>query len=214
MPTEIGCSSMATRQPATALVVIAASAGGVNALQTLLSHLPANLPAAVAIVLHRTPNVRSALVEILRRATPLNVRAAEEGEAIAEGTVYVAPPERHLVVTGHHTFHLTDGHRIRYVQSSANPLFETAAPVFGARLIAVVLMGFDSDATDGVQGVAAEGGTVIAQDPATAVIPDMPRSAIATGAVDYVLPLGEIAPRIVQLLRVHSPAANAWHEAS
>jgi two-component system chemotaxis response regulator CheB len=110
------------------------------------------------------------------------------------GTAYLARADRHLTIASDQTFHYHDGTRIRHVRSSANPLFETAAKAFDGPLVAVVLSGGGGDATDGVQGVKAHGGVVIAQDPATSEHSSMPESAIASGAVDYVLPLDAIGP--------------------
>ena len=110
------------------------------------------------------------------------------------GTVYLAPPREHLVIRRDETLALVDGHRkIRHVFSSADPLFASAAQVYGDGVIAVVLTGADSDATDGVQSVRQRGGIVIAQDRATSHVFGMPHAATSTGAVNAVLPLPEIA---------------------
>ena len=114
-----------------------------------------------------------------------------------------------MVVTPGRCFASVDGRRIRHVLSSANPLLDSAAGVYGARLIAVVLTGGDSDATDGVQAVKAAGGTVIVQDPATALIGAMPRAAIETGVVDEVLPLEAIGPAVVRLVAERLAASGA-----
>ena len=113
--------------------------------------------------------------------------------------MYLAPPDLHLTVHRDDTFGLSDGRKIRHVRSSANPLFESAAEAFGGRVVAVVLTGGDRDAPDGVQSVKTYGGTVIAQDEPTSVHFNMPRSAIETGCVDWVLPLEKIAPILVDL---------------
>ena len=105
-----------------------------------------------------------------------------------------------MVVKPERTLALRDGHKIRFLLSSANPLFESAAAVLGPRVIAVVLTGSGSDASDGVRAVKAAGGAVIAQDQATSQHFSMPREAIRTGAVDYVLPLDRIAPALVSLV--------------
>jgi two-component system chemotaxis response regulator CheB len=178
-------------------VVIGASAGGLEALTTLLSALPAGFPAAIVIVQHRTPDKPSLLEPILARRTRLTVTTAREKEVLAPGVVYVAAPDQHLTVGADRRLAYHDGTRIRGVRSSANPLFESAAEAFGSRLIAVVLSGSGMDATNGVQHVKARGGTVIVQDRATAGHFGMPGSAILTGAVDHVLPIGEIAAVLV-----------------
>ena len=198
------------REPAApAVVVMAASSGGVAALSTVLSGLPADFPLPIAIVQHRTDALPNLMTKILSRARPLPVKTAEEGEVIQPGTVYVAPSDRHMVMRADRSVALMDGRRIRYVRSSANPLFESAAKGLDGGVIGVVLTGYGADGTDGVQAIRAAGGIVIAQDPATAAQGAMPASAIRTGAVDYVVPLDEIAPLLVRLARGTATAAAA-----
>ncbi len=182
-----------------ALVAIAASAGGIQALHAVLSKLPANFPAAVAVVLHRGARVPELLPRILAQHCKLPVKLAEEGEVLRAGVVFVAPADLHMSLAADETLHFHDGRRINFVHSSANPLLDSAAAVLGGRLIAVVLTGSGSDAADGVHAVRATGGSVIAQDPATAEHAGMPTAAIATGMVDYVLPLDRIAGVLVKL---------------
>jgi two-component system, chemotaxis family, protein-glutamate methylesterase/glutaminase len=188
---------------ASRLVAIVASRGGVAALRALLAALPASFPAAVIIVLHHAPPTagrKDPIVAVLQAGCALPVRTAWIGTQPMRGHVYVAPADMHLVLTEGRRFALADGRRIRGVRSSANPLFESAACAYGDRLVAVVLTGGDRDGTDGVQSVTHAGGTVIAQDPATARDPHMPTSAIATGAVAHVLPLAEIGPTLIDLV--------------
>jgi two-component system chemotaxis response regulator CheB len=185
-----------------AMVVIAGSAGGVPALQKLLAALPPDFPLPIAIVQHRTGAEPNLLPRVLGRHTALNVKIAEEGEVLHAGTVYLAPPHEHLIVRGDETLALVDGRKIRHVRSSANPLFASAAEVFGEGVIAVVLTGGDRDATDGVQTVRHHGGFVIAQDEATSALFGMPESAIATGTVNEVLALPRIAPELERLAKV------------
>jgi len=174
--------------PGFGLIAFAASAGGVQALRTIMRALPDTLNAAIVVLLHRPPHGESHLTSILRRCTRMTVVDAHAGDLIVPGVVYVARPDMHLRVTPDRHFEYRDGHRIKFVRSSANPLFESAARVFDSRMIAVVLTGTGTDATDGVQSVKAAGGTVIAQDEATSQQWSMPRMAIRTGAVDLVLP--------------------------
>ena len=185
------------------LVAIAASAGGFTALQSLLSSLPRNLPVPVAVVLHRARRQEDLLPLVLGRSSVLPVRLVEPGQPVQPGTVYLAPADAHLVVARDRRFGVVDGKRIRHVFSSANPLFTTAADVLGP-VIGVVLTGMGRDATDGVQAVKQAGGTVIAQDEATSEWFSMPRSAIATGAVDFVLPLDRIGAKLLELLDRHA----------
>jgi two-component system, chemotaxis family, protein-glutamate methylesterase/glutaminase len=192
---EIGTMSSQPIQ----LVTIAASAGGIHAMQRVLAVLPADFPAAVVLVQHRRLHTPDLLPRVLSRRCQMPVVAAGAGERLCPGTVYVAPADKHLVIRPDHTFGLTDGRRIHHVRSSADPLFASAAHVSGGGILAVVLTGTDSDASGGVQAVKAAGGIVIAQDRATSDHFGMPSSAIRTGAVDYILPLEEIGPKILDL---------------
>jgi two-component system chemotaxis response regulator CheB len=181
------------------LIAIAASAGGIPALQTVLRSLPSTIPAAIVIVQHRPPTVESFLDQILSRVTEMPVASPQIGDAIRPGCVYVARPDLHLTVQPTRRFSYVDGVRVRGVFSSANPLLETAAEVFKDRTIAVVLTGSGLDATDGVQRVKTFGGIVIVQDPATASYGSMPSAALSTGVVDQVLPLEAIGPALVAI---------------
>jgi two-component system chemotaxis response regulator CheB len=183
------------------LVVMAASWGGVRAFENVLSRLPRDFPLPIAIVQHRTTQDPNLMARVFSRHTPLAVKIAEEGERMEPGTVYLAQPQFHFMVDEHLRVGMKDGARIRGVLSSANPLFESAARALPGRVIAVVLTGYDRDATDGVQAVKLSGGIVIAQDEATSESFGMPGSAIRTGCVDRVLPLQEIAPALVALAR-------------
>ena len=203
MPLNQSSAGKADAEPAVApwLVVIAASAGGIRAVRTILKHLPPQLPAAVVLVQHRSPDFRDYLGEVLAHETQWSVQVAHPGDPLFTGHVYVARPDSHLTVTPYHTFHYHDGTRIRFSRSSANPLFESAARAFGGQVIGIVLTGHGRDATDGVQTVKSHGGIVIAQDPMSAEAVGMPSSAIDSGSVDYVLPLDEIAPAIERIVR-------------
>lgn len=146
------------------IVLIASSAGGIEALTTVLGALPPAFPAPVVIVQHRSPTAHSILPAILARRTALRVREANTGDALEPGVVYIARADQHLTVTDLGVFAYEDGRRIRHVLSSANPLFISVAGTFGAGTIGVVLSGSGSDATDGVQSIKARGGIVIAQN--------------------------------------------------
>ncbi len=191
------------------VVVIAASAGGLQAISTILEALPPDFPAPIVIVLHRSPGYELLLPSIFKRRTVLPVIAAAAGETVVPGNVYVANADRHLMLDREGRFTYVDGRRIRHVFSSANPLFASAADVCGPGAIGVVLTGTGQDGTDGVQAISERGGAVIAQNRATSRCFGMPDSAIGTGAVDYVLPLEGIAPALVRLARERSgqPAA-------
>lgn len=169
------------------------------ALETLLSALPATFGAPLVIVLHLSPDHRSKMAQILGRYTELRVKQAEEGDRLRAGTVYCAPPDFHVLVTDEHALTLTHTAQVRYVRPSADALFESAAKAFGERVVAVVLSGTGSDGANGVKAVKGRGGKVLAQNEASAAHFGMPRAALETGRVDAVLPLEEIAARLLEL---------------
>src|SRR5215510_7325387 len=182
------------------IVALAASAGGLKALSHVLAALPADFPAAVVVVQHLDPRHRSLMADILSRRTALDVKQAEEGDQITAGTVYIAPPNKHLLVNPGGSLSLAQTELVHFVRPSADLLFESVAASFKHRAIAVVLTGTGSDGTMGVQAIKKMGGTVIAQDEATSDFFGMPSSAIATGSVDFVLPLKEIPSALATLV--------------
>ena len=185
---------------APAIVVIGASAGGIQAVSTILQGLPKDFPVPIVVVQHRSPKAKSLLTSILQRRSALRVVEALEGESLKPGTVYVARADQHLTVTNAGCFAYVNGRRIHHLLSSATPLFHSAADVYGAGAIGVVLTGGGRNGTDGVQAIKGRGGVVIAQNETTSEYFSMPREAIMTGAVDYVLPLEEIAPALVRVV--------------
>jgi two-component system chemotaxis response regulator CheB len=182
------------------VVAVAASAGGLQALSGVLSLLPADFPAALVVVQHLDPRHRSLMADILSRRTALKVKQAEEGDELSPGTVHIAPPNKHLLVNPDGTLTLAQSELVHFVRPSADLLFESVAASFKDRAIAVVLTGTGSDGTMGVQAIKKMGGTVIAQDEATAEFFGMPGAAIHTGSVDFVLPLKEIPSALVTLV--------------
>jgi chemotaxis response regulator CheB len=182
------------------VVVIAASAGGINALVEVLSRLPADLPAAVLIVQHLRDDRPTRLHEHLARLSSLPVRLAEDGLPLEAGVVYLAVPGQHLRVEGS-TLVLDRGEPVHYVRPSADVLFASAAQVFGPKVIGVVLSGTGHDGTRGCQEIKGKGGITIAQGEKTSRYFAMPGAAIEADAVDYVLPLGKIAGKIAELVK-------------
>jgi two-component system chemotaxis response regulator CheB len=183
-----------------AVVAVGASAGGVEALQKLVASLPPGLPAAVAIVLHVTPTGTSRLPQILSRAGPLPAAHAADGEPACAGRIYVAPPDRHLLVRDG-SWSVVRGPRENQMRPAIDPLFRSVAVAFGRNVVAVVLSGMRSDGSAGARAVTARGGTVIVQDPGDAGFPDMPANAIAADHPDGVLPVGEIGPAVTEIVR-------------
>ncbi|MFD7298103.1 chemotaxis protein CheB [Streptomyces sp. NPDC059897] len=179
------------------VVALAASAGGLHALVTVLGGLQADLPVPVLVVQHLDPRHRTVLADILDRRTVLRVKLAEESEPALPGTVYIAPPDRHLLVRPDGTLSLSQSELVHFLRPSADLLFESVAGAYGPRAIAVVLTGTGNDGAMGVDAVKSRGGTVIAQDPHTAEFRGMPEAAEGTGTVDFVLPLNEI-PTVIR----------------
>jgi two-component system chemotaxis response regulator CheB len=183
------------------VVAVAASAGGLKALTELLSALPNDFPATILVVQHLTPHHRSWMAEILGRRTGLEVKQARGGEALQPGVVFVAAPDRHLMVSPAGVLFLSDSGLVHFVRPSADVLFDSVAGRFKERAIAVVLTGCGSDGAMGVRAIKRAGGTVIVQDAAEAEFRGMPDAATQTGSVDLVLRLGEIAPALVRLVK-------------
>lgn len=181
------------------LVVIGASAGGVETLKQIVAQLPSDLPAAICVVLHLSPASPSALAAILGRAGPLPCHAAADGDALREGHIVVAPPDHHLVVEDRHV-RLTVGPRENNHRPSVDVLFRSAAEARGQDVIGVILSGTRDDGTAGLAVIKARGGLTLVQDPGEALYPGMPLSAIAHVAVDAVVPLGRIAETITAMV--------------
>jgi len=188
------------RDAAFDLVALASSAGGLGALSEVLSALPRQFPAAIAVVQHLDPRHRSLMAQILSGRTSLTVKQAEEGDKLEPGSVYIAPPDRHLLINAGGTVTLTQSEMVHFVRPSADLLFESVAASYKDRAIAVVLTGSGTDGKMGSQAIKKMGGTVIAQDEATSEFFGMPGAAIETGSVDFVLPLQEIAAALVTLV--------------
>ena len=172
------------------IVVIGASAGGVEALVRLLSDLPGGLPAAVFVVLH-VGRTRSILPEILSRSSRMPVIHAIDGAPIVPGRIVVAPPDAHLVLEEDRMC-LSHGPLENGCRPAIDPLFRSAARVFGDRVIGVILTGALDDGVAGLAAVRKAGGAVIVQDPADATIPSMPRAALEYVPADFVAPLADI----------------------
>ena len=198
--------STATSDPALedriapSVIAIAASAGGIPALTHLLRELPPNLAAAILVVQHLDPRGPTMLPQILARATKMPVAAAHEGDPIVSGHVYVAPPNRHLLVSANRKIHLTDTAPVHHVRPSANALFESLPAGNFTKVVCVVLTGSGIDGAAGVASVKKAGGTVIAQDRSSSEHFSMPEASIKTGSVDHILPLRDIPAILTELV--------------
>jgi two-component system, chemotaxis family, protein-glutamate methylesterase/glutaminase len=186
------------------VIAMAASAGGLKALSVILGGLPADFPAAIAIVMHLAPDHPSILAKLLSSRTPLTVKQAETGDVLCPASVFVAPPNHHLSVVKGGQLELSSSaaEKVHHARPSAEPLFASVADVYQTNAIGVVLTGGDGDGSFGVQIIKEQGGQVIAQDRPTSQDFSMPETSIKTGDVDFVLPLNEIAPMLIELVRV------------
>jgi two-component system chemotaxis response regulator CheB len=173
-------------------VVAGASAGGVEALVTFVRALPADTPDAVCIVLHVSPAGTSAMPDILGRASQLPVHKPLDGEPLLPGHIYVAPPDHHLEVE-RGRLRLTQGPRENGHRPAIDTTMRTASEAYRDAVVGFVLSGSRDDGTAGLLAIKRHGGAAVVQDPAEALYPDMPRSAIAHVDVDAVLPLAQMA---------------------
>ena len=180
------------------IIVIGASAGGVQALSALVSALPLSLPAAVFIVLHVPAQPPSLLPNILSRDTRLPVMHAKNAERIEHGRIYIAPPDQHLLIENSH-IKLVHGPKENFHRPSIDTLFRSAARWAGPRVIGVVLTGARDDGTVGMRAIKQQGGITIVQDPVEATFPSMPMSVMQDISVDYSVPLREIGPLLTKL---------------
>ncbi|WP_190082277.1 chemotaxis protein CheB [Streptomyces longisporoflavus] len=179
-----------------AIVAVASSAGGIQGLAEILGALGPGLPVPVLVVQHLDPRHRTLLAEVLSRRTALSVKLAEDQESAEPGVVYLAPPDRHLLVGPDGVLTLSNSKLVHFVRPSADLLFESMAGAYGPQAIACVITGTGMDGAMGVEAVKSRGGTVIAEDPESARFAGMPTAAVDTGAVDFVLRIEEIAAAI------------------
>ena len=181
------------------IVALAASAGGLRAVSSVLESLPSTFPGAIVIVQHLAPQHLSFMADILARKTTLGVKQAQEGDRLERGMVYVAPPNYHLVVNLDKTLSLTQTERVHFLRPAADLLFDSVAAAYQSRAVAVVLSGTGSDGAEGVRAIHEMGGIVIAQDEETSEFFGMPNAAIETGTVDLILPLHQISAALMNL---------------
>jgi len=194
-PEQPGREENRRTDPASSAVVIAASTGGPKALSEVVAHIPDGFNAAVLVVQHMPEEFLHSLAKRLTQLGPLPVSVAREGEPVVSGRVYLAPGNRHMSVVRHQgrpVVKTDDGPAICGVRPSADPLFMSAAAVFGGSLVGVVLTGMGRDGSEGLRAVRAAGGGAIVQDRASSIIYGMPRAALAAAGADRV-----VAPRLV-----------------
>ena len=187
-------------ETASTVVVVGASAGGVEALSTLAAGLPRDLDAAVCVVLHLPAIAESRLAEIMSRAGPLPAVQARDGEPLAHGRVFVAPPDRHLLVRDGRVVVVRGPHE-NGLRPSIDVLFRSAALAYGRRTIGVVLSGSRDDGVAGASAIGRRGGCVMVQSPDDAPFPSMPSATVSRDHPDRVLPLAELGAAVTRAVR-------------
>lgn len=182
------------------IIVIGASAGGFEALKKLVANLPKNFEASIFIVWHMSPDVRGVLPQVLNRADTVHAAHAYDGERIEPNRIYVAPPDRHLLIEEGRV-RVTRGPKENRFRPAVDPLFRSAAYAYGNRVIGVVLSGALDDGTAGLWTVKHRGGVAVVQDPTDAEVSSMPENALREVAVDYTVPVAEMAALLARLSR-------------
>lgn len=185
------------------IAVIGSSAGGVQALRTLLTRIDVGFPGVIAIVQHRSAFHQDSLAHVIADGSGHVVREPGDGEALKAGTVYLAPRDRHLLMVDGY-FRIERGPKEHFTRPAIDALFRSAADAHGHRVIGVILTGAGRDGASGLVAIKAAGGLAIVQDPAEAASPGMPRHAVARCEPDYVLPLAQIAARIMSTMNGRS----------
>ncbi len=181
------------------IVVVGASAGGMEALQKLVSRLPARLPASVFVVWHLSPGLKSILPSVLNKSGPLPAAHPQDGDRIEPGRIYVAPNDHHMLLEKGY-IRVTKGPKENRFRPAVDPLFRSAAYVYGPRTIGVVLTGALDDGTAGLWTIKLRGGTAIVQEPEDALIRSMPLSALEHTRADYQRPAAEIGELLGRLV--------------
>lgn len=178
------------------LILIGGSAGSLDVLLQLLPALKASFSIPIVIVLHRKPASDTTLTSLLATRSPLHVKEVEEKEFITAGTIYIAPPDYHLLIEKDHSFSLDDSEKVNYSRPSIDVSFQSAADVFGPELLCILLSGANSDGTEGFRYVRQKGGMTIAQDPSSADVAYMPQQAILSHMACEVMDV----PALIQFL--------------
>jgi len=180
------------------VVALGASAGGLNALSQVLKVLPKAFPSSIVVVQHVSPGHKSWIANLLGRSTQLTVKQAEHGEIMLPATVYIAPPDEHLLV-GPGKVQLAHSQLVHFSRPSIDLLFESVAGTYGSRSIGVILSGSGKDGAAGIRTIKDAGGVTIAQTPDKAEFRHMPEAAIETGCIDFVLPLEKIGDKLAEI---------------
>ena len=180
-------------------IVIGVSSGGIEALRIILPCLPADFMLPVIVVQHRHPTSDGFIIRLLNETCQLGVKEVDEKEEALPGMIYLAPADYHLMIEEDRTFSLSIDAYVKYARPSIDILFETAADVYGERLVGVILTGANSDGSDGIKKIKEAGGLTVVQDPDTCKSDRMPRAAMASAKIDHILALEEIGPFLREL---------------
>ena len=180
------------------VVAMGSSAGGLNALNHVLRSLPKSFPSSIVVVQHLSPEHKSWIADLLGRNTQMKVKQAEHGEIMLLGTVYIAPPDEHLLV-GPGKIQLAHSQLVHFSRPSIDLLFESVAGTYGSRSVGVVLSGSGRDGATGIRAIKEAGGITIAQNPETAEFRPMPQAAADTGCIDFIVPLEKIGSTLIEL---------------
>ena len=190
------------------IVVIGTSSGGLGALQTVLSGLPAGFPLPVVLVQHRGKDSEIGLCEFLSRSTSMRVREPDDKEFVLPGHVYLAPRDYHLLINDG-SFALSIEPPVAFARPSIDVLFESAAETYGEGTIGVIMTGANHDGALGLAKIKAQGGVTLVEDPKSATAAEMPQAALDQCTPDWILPLHQIAPCLERLSNDHSLARTA-----
>ena len=180
-------------------IVIGSSAGGLNALKIIFSALDKNFKIPIIVVQHISPHSDNYITTYLDKNSRVNVKEAEEKEAIKEGNIYFAPPNFHLLIERDKTFSLSTEERVNYARPSIDILFETAVYAYGKHLAGIILTGANHDGANGMRLIKQYGGLTIVQDPKNAEVDTMPTCAINATQIDHILSLKEITRHLIKL---------------
>ena len=189
------------------IVVIGASAGGLEAVLSIAGGLPADLQASLFVVLHQSPGWKSALPQLLAKAGPLPAGHPADGEHIGAGRIYVAPNDHHMLLEAG-CVRITRGPRENRFRPAVDPLFRSAAYIYGARAVGVVLSGALDDGASGLYTLKLRGGTAIVQDPSDATVSAMPLNALQYTEADYTVPAAAIGGLLARVVREPAPHAR------
>lgn len=187
------------------IIVVGASAGGVEALLHLVKSLPDNFDASIFIVLHLAPYAPSKLPEILSKAGRLKAVHPEDGEEITPGQIYLAPPDHHLILAKDNRIAVKRGPKENRFRPSIDALFRSAALIYGSRVIGIILSGLLDDGTSGMWNIKRCGGVAIVQDPEEALFPSMPENVLQYVEVDHIIQLDKMGELLPELINQEAP---------